>query len=136
MELTFILARARRLPPPHRLANSTGVMPFVELDRSLVLFCRCPGRKRAQIAAAAGLRIFLREYNRYLPDASLRIMALPLLKISLHNQSFLRRGGSATRHEDILDMSLVLPNIELSPIGIACPPRLFAVWDCNIYRTS
>jgi hypothetical protein len=34
-------------------------MPFVELDGSLVFLCRCPGGKRPQIAAAAGLRILL-----------------------------------------------------------------------------
>ena len=34
-------------------------MPFVVLDGSLVFLCRCPARKRAQIAAMAGLRILL-----------------------------------------------------------------------------
>ena len=73
-------------------------MSFVELDGSLVFLCRRPDRNVPRLRRRSIFGSFLREYNRYLPDASLRIMALTLLKISVHNQSFLRRKVPQPSH--------------------------------------
>ena len=52
-------------------------------------------------------------------------MALTLLKISLHNQSFLRREvpqPATNIHEDILDIFLPIAPASIEPDCIRAPP--------------
>ena len=102
------------------------LMPFEILHGAFLLFGGGAACEGAEVATPAGLRVFLREYSRYLPEGSLRIMP-DFLGVNLVSSSAIRLlvPGSFISvlrlRENVRDMTTYTHlEISLHPVQLFC----------------